>query len=115
MSNEPLSLAEEYTVPPEEEERILRSAFNSRAPLRLRQLPARLKRKYIVLKEIATIFTPSREYTEQEINRLLGEVHEDFAALRRYLIDLGFLSRLSDGSRYWLTDPGSTTLARKGE
>jgi hypothetical protein len=39
------------------------------------------------------------------VNELLGTVNDDHAALRRYLVDAGLLTRAPDGHAYWLTDP----------
>ena len=38
-------------------------------------------------------------YSESEVNQVLRVVHDDYAALRRYLVDEGFLSR--DQGEYW--------------
>ena len=40
-----------------------------------------------------------RRYSEAMVNLILGQRHPDTAALRRYLVDEGFLDR-SDG-QYW--------------
>ena len=67
----------------------------------MRQWPAREKRKLVVLSAIAEQFTPGRQYTEKEVNRLLGRIYEDFPYLRRLLIEYGFLERTASGSAYW--------------
>ena len=96
------ALLDEYAVSPEEEERILRSALISTNPPVLKQMPARLKRKVIVMKAVAEVFESERDYSEQQVNSILEDVHDDFVTLRRYLVDFGFLQRTADGSRYWL-------------
>ncbi|MDP9233795.1 MAG: DUF2087 domain-containing protein, partial [Actinomycetota bacterium] len=40
-------------------------------------------------------------YEEREVNRILKRYHDDYATLRRYLVDEGFLSR--DAGKYWRT------------
>ena len=55
----------------------------------------------VVLSAIAEQFTPGRQYTEKEVNRLLGRIYEDFPYLRRLLIEYGFLKRTASGSAYW--------------
>jgi hypothetical protein len=40
-------------------------------------------------------------YPEQQVSLFLGELHHDYAALRRYLVDEEFLSR--SGGQYWRT------------
>jgi len=38
-------------------------------------------------------------YPEQRVSLFLGELHPDYAALRRYLVDEKFLDR--SGGEYW--------------
>ena len=38
-------------------------------------------------------FEPGEIYPERAVNLTIGKVHADFAALRRYLVDDGFLER----------------------
>jgi hypothetical protein len=54
-----------------------------------------------VLDWLAQRFEPGRRYSEAMVNLSLGQVHPDTAALRRYLVDDGFLSR--DHGEYWRT------------
>ncbi|CAM5641000.1 hypothetical protein SAVIM338S_06272 [Streptomyces avidinii] len=60
--------------------------------------PARREQLLVHLTE--TLFAVDRDYTEREVNELLLTVHEDCAALRRYLVIAGLLSRTRDGSGY---------------
>jgi hypothetical protein len=55
----------------------------------------------LLLDSIAQSFEPGRRYSEAEVNAILRTLHDDHAALRRYLVDEDFLSR-EDG-RYWRT------------
>ena len=70
---------------------------------RLRRFPNKEKRWLIILRWLATLFEPERRYTEREVNTVLAKVHADVAALRRDLIDFGFLRRERGGGDYWLT------------
>ncbi len=72
---------------------------------RILTIPARQSRRRQLLDVIARAFEPGVRYPERQISQFLGELHPDFAALRRYLVDEEFLSR-SDGE-YWRTG-GST-------
>jgi hypothetical protein len=65
----------------------------------LAQLPARQGKRRRLLDVIAQAFEPGVRYPEQRVSEFLGEIHPDFAALRRYLVDEDFLSR-EDG-QYW--------------
>jgi hypothetical protein len=66
---------------------------------RLRTIPARRAKRLIVLDHLAQLFEPGRRFEETEVNRRLRDVHEDVAALRRHLVDDGFLTR--DRGVYW--------------
>jgi hypothetical protein len=65
----------------------------------LAQLPSRHAKRLRLLDVIAQAFEPGVRYPEQRVSEFLGEIHPDFAALRRYLVDEDFLSR-EDGV-YW--------------
>jgi hypothetical protein len=54
-----------------------------------------------VLDLLAQEFEPGRRYSEKAVNLALGRWHADTAALRRYLVDEGFLDRA--GGEYWRT------------
>lgn len=78
------------------------SALFSRG--RLTAIPRKAARRRQLLEHLTeTLFERDREYTEHEVNEALLTVHEDFSALRRYLITDGWLTRHPDGSRYWRT------------
>ena len=66
---------------------------------RLTQIPMNRTKRLHVLDFLATLFEPGRTYHEPLVNNMLGAWHEDSAALRRYLVDEGFLER-RDGF-YW--------------
>lgn len=68
---------------------------------RLRSIPVKRKARVVVLLELLARFEPGRRYAEREVNEVLGRAHEDFASLRRELIDYRYLER-ADGW-YWIT------------
>jgi hypothetical protein len=78
---------------------------------RLLAIPAAHSKRLVVLDHLAGLFEPGRRYPEAEVNELLGRYHPDYAMLRRYLVDDGFLDRADEsapaGSRsvkvYWRT------------
>jgi hypothetical protein len=84
---------------------------------RLLAMPAAHGKRLVVLDHLAGLFEPGRRYPEPEVNELLGRYHPDYAMLRRYLVDDGFLDRADEpapsGSRsvkvYWRTG-GSVEL-----
>jgi hypothetical protein len=73
---------------------------------KIETLPARQARRHLLLDTIAQAFEPGMRYSERQVSLLLGALHADYAALRRYLVDEDFLSR-SDG-QYWRS--GGTVL-----
>ncbi len=66
---------------------------------RLKSIPATRNKRLAVLDHLAQQFEPGRTYTEREVNETLVRFHDDYAALRRYLVDDGFLDR--DEGKYW--------------
>jgi hypothetical protein len=62
-------------------------------------IPRRAAKRRVVLDEIVQRFEPGRHYSELEVNDVLRNVHDDTAALRRYLVDGEFLDRA--GGEYW--------------
>jgi hypothetical protein len=78
---------------------------------RLLSIPAARAKRLVVLDHLAGLFEPGRRYPEPEVNQLLARYHPDYAMLRRYLVDDGFLDRADEpapsGSRsvkvYWRT------------
>lgn len=68
---------------------------------RLVAIPRKATRREQLLVHLTeTLFAHDREYTEREVNEALHTVHEDSAALRRYLVVGGFLARTRDGASY---------------
>ena len=66
---------------------------------RLELMPAKRSRRLVVLDQVARTFEPGHRYPEREVNDVLRTFWPDYAALRRYLVDEGFLDR-ADGV-YW--------------
>ena len=66
---------------------------------RITQIPMNRTKRLYVLDFLSTLFDPGRTYHEPVVNKMLSDWHDDTAALRRYLVDEGFLER-RDGF-YW--------------
>lgn len=60
---------------------------------RLKQIPAQMKKRRIILAKLVEEFEPDRAYTEIQVNRILVEFHEDVATLRREMIGFGLMKR----------------------
>ncbi|MNP33286.1 hypothetical protein D3C76_1265170 [compost metagenome] len=67
----------------------------------LSRYPSRSGPLKLALDVIAERFVYGEMYTEQQINDLLEPVYNDYALLRRSLVDYGYLERKKDGSQYW--------------
>ena len=91
-----------YSITEEENEKTLKKFFHQGLNGPLRTFDMKEKSKLVVLRHIAGRFDPGRTYSEKEVNEILKGVYGDFATLRRYLVEYGFMDRKSDGSRYWL-------------
>ncbi len=70
---------------------------------RLKHIPRQEKKLVSVLRWIVMEFKPDVLYTEREVNTLLTQYDEDYARLRRELVEFGFLRRERGGGKYWLT------------
>jgi len=69
---------------------------------RLKQIPSQHKKLLVILRYLAGRFEPGVRYSEKDVNAMLKPVHADTAALRRYLVDEGFLAR--QAGIYWRTE-----------
>lgn len=91
-----------YNVTQQEQEAILTKYFPEGIKGPLKTFSRKEKHKLVVLREIAGRFELERFYDEKEVNEILKTAYDDYATLRRYLIEYGFLGRKTDGSQYWL-------------
>jgi hypothetical protein len=66
---------------------------------RITAMPARWSKKLVLLDHVVRLFEPGMRYPEPIVNRRLRWVHDDYVALRRYLVDAGLLSR--ESGVYW--------------
>jgi hypothetical protein len=80
----------------DDEETILRTFFRDG---RLTEIPVKRAKRLVVLERIAVEFEPGRRYDEKEVNVVVGRFFNDYAAIRRYLVDERFLAR--DHGVYW--------------
>jgi hypothetical protein len=68
---------------------------------RLKEIPAAAAKRLVILERVVQEFEPGIRYDERSVNRVLQLFHPDYAALRRYLVDHGLLTR-AEGV-YWRT------------
>jgi DNA-binding HxlR family transcriptional regulator len=81
-----------------EEERFLRTWVKNG---RIVDIPAQEKKKQILIRWLAGQIERDHRWTEKEFNALLKQYNEDFATLRRYLVDAGYVAR--ENGVYWRT------------
>jgi hypothetical protein len=60
---------------------------------KLTSIPVARRKRMVMLDWLAQRFEPGKVYPESQVNRVLQRYHDDFAALRRYLVDEEFLER----------------------
>lgn len=70
---------------------------------KLKSIPAQQKKKRIVLEVIARAFTYDRIYSEQEVNLIIADFHDDFCTIRRDMVGEHLLAR--DAGGYWHVKP----------
>jgi len=81
---------------PTSEEAVLRNFVRDG---RIVSMPAKRSRRLVLLNHVAQMFEVGVRYSESDVNHKLRNVHDDYAALRRYLIDEDFMSR--ERGEYW--------------
>lgn len=87
------------TGPWTEEEAVMLGRFFSGG--RLVEIPSSTRKRRLVLEKIAQDFEPGERYVERDVNFKIQLIHSDYAAVRRYMVEEGFMDR-ADGS-YWRT------------
>jgi len=84
-----------------EERKVLAAFLNGD---RLVRIPAKRKKRDVILRWLAGRFEPGVEYPEREVNRILKRHHPDYATLRRELFEGGHMHRRGGGGAYWRVD-----------
>ena len=93
---------ERYMVSADETQKIINNFFISTKPLALKTFASKEKNKLVILRVISDEFEKGKIYSEKEVNQILKRIYEDYATIRRYLIDYGFMERTADCKEYWL-------------
>ena len=89
----------QYEEKPDDVRKVLKAYLNADGTLK--QIPMEKKKMLVILNFIVDVFEFDATYTEKEVNTILRRFNPDTAALRRYLVDHGFMAREGDGSKYW--------------
>lgn len=96
------TLDSRFDVTDEEKAQVISTYMDKNGAIKT--YPSKEKKKIIVLGEIINNFKPSRKYSEKDINLILKRIYEDYATIRRALIEYGFLERTIDCSSYWVKE-----------
>ena len=91
---------ERYAITMEEEKKLLKKYF--REDGKLDRYPIKAKDQIVVLRKVVTLFETGEKYSEKQVNAIIEGIFEDYAILRRNLIEHGFMQRRPDGSEYWI-------------
>jgi len=91
-----------YNTTDEEAQKIIDIFFSSRDPLVLKTFSSKEKNKLVILRLISEQFQRVKRYEEKEVNDIIKPIYSDFATIRRYLIEYGFMDRTGDCKEYWL-------------
>lgn len=78
---------------------------------RITTIPSKHTVRVGFLDWLAQDFEPGVTYPEKQVNEILLRRHDDYPALRRYLVELGFLAR--ENGTYWRI--GGTGMSTAGE
>ncbi|UTH00809.1 DUF2087 domain-containing protein [Macrococcoides canis] len=67
---------------------------------KLVQIPKKEKDKILLFDWFVTLLNHNKTYSEKEINEVIKAYYDDYAIIRRYMVDYGYLKRTDDGKRY---------------
>ena len=101
---------EAYDAARAEQERLVGRLFTDG---RIERVPAKRKVRAAVLLEVLSRFEPGRENSEKEVNAILLGVHEDFAYLRRELVNYRYLEREDGRYRTAARAPERSAIERQ--
>ena len=91
--------------PADENQKMLEMLFESLEPLKLKTFDYKKKKeekRQLILKTIVNQFEKDRKYTHKEVDAVLKEIYHDYATLRRFLVDYGYMERTGDCLEYWV-------------
>jgi hypothetical protein len=92
-------------------EKVVRAFFRGD---RLVSIPAKPSKRELLLAVILDrCFPEDRDYEEKEVNMRLALLHPDVAALRRYLVDGGWMTR--DAGIYRRTRPRTSEVVTSAQ
>lgn len=102
IHNSATMVDDRYVITEKEKKQILKTVFENLSPLRLKTFPRKEKNKIVVLTKITEQLEHGKHYMEKELNQILKEIYDDYAVIKRYMVDYGFMERTNDCKEYWL-------------
>ncbi|MGG5460967.1 DUF2087 domain-containing protein [Clostridium sp. B9] len=96
------TLDDRYNITDKEKESVIKIYMDESGAIKT--FPSKEKKKIIILSQVVKNFSKGKKYSEKEINRILKRIYDDYARLRRALIEYGFLNRSNDCSSYWVKE-----------
>ncbi|GAA0076769.1 DUF2087 domain-containing protein [Clostridium sp. CTA-5] len=96
------TIDDRYNITDKERESTIKNYMDENGAIKT--YPAKEKKKIIILGEVVKNFSKGKKYSEKEINRILKRIYEDYASIRRALIEYGFIERSNDCSSYWIKE-----------
>lgn len=96
------TIDDRYNITDKEKESTVKNYMDENGALKT--FPAKEKKKIIILSVIIKNFAKGRKYSEKEINNILKRIYEDYATIRRALVEYGFIERADDCSSYWVSE-----------
>lgn len=96
------TIDDRYNITEKERESTIKNYMDENGAIKT--FPAKEKKKIIVLSEIVKQFSKGKKYSEKEVNRILERIYNDYATIRRALIEYGFVERSNDCSSYWVKE-----------
>lgn len=88
----------------EKEQRVIAQVFPKGIDEEMAYYPRKQSQKKVVLQVIASNFSMNQTYTEKEINEIIQRFWADYVTIRRDLFEFELISRMDDGSEYWITE-----------
>lgn len=96
------TLDDRYNITDKEIKETIKNYMDESGAIKI--FPSKEKKKIILLSQIVKHFSKGKKYSEKEINRILGRIYDDYATIRRALIEYGFVERSNDCSSYWVKE-----------
>ena len=82
------------------DQKVVKNFTNTDGTLKL--IPGQLKKMKAILLYILPEFEEGKHYPEKDVNQILERYHEDYAQLRRSMVDTGLMTR--ENGVYWRID-----------